>query len=304
MTVRKAIGKYLGPAVLVVTMLAASLQVLITHARYEAPDVETISICHWQLESGFREALDLLIAEYEELYHARTGKRIKIIQVPIAERGYRQFVNTGMIGGTAPDIIEQGKAKTAQEDGYIVRFYLPVGQYVNEPNPYNDGTPLEGVPWKDTFVDGLSGSYHRGLREYYQVPFSLFTVRVYYNRDLLQRATGRTAPPTTYGELMEICREVREYAAREGIALEPIAASKQQAYPFVDAYESPFLFPLIPKLDRDLNGTIDPFEVYQGYAAGAWSFHSPEFLTAWQCLQEVTGQLQDGWLAAQRDDAV
>ena len=259
MTVRKAIGAYLGPAVLVVTMLAATAQVLITHARYEAPDVETISICHWQLESGFRDALDLLIAEYEELHYARTGKRIKIIQVPIAERGYRQFVNTGLIGGTAPDIIEQGKAKTTQEDGYIVRFYLPVGQYVAEPNPYNDGTPLEGEPWMDTFVDGLSGSYLRGLREYYQVPFSLFTVRVYYNRDLLERATGRTAPPTTYGELMDICREVREYAAREGLALEPIAASKQQAYPFVGAYEDPFLFPLIPKLDWDLNGSVDHF---------------------------------------------
>jgi len=304
MTLRKAIGHYLGPAVLVATMLAASLHVIIVHARYEAPGVETISICHWQLESGFRDALDVLIKEYEELYRARTGKRIKIIQVPISERGYRQFVNTGMIGGTAPDILEQRTARTTKEDGYIVRFYLPLGQYINEPNPYNDQTPLDGVPWKDTFVDGLSGSYHRGLREYYQVPFSLFTVRVYYNRDLLERATGRTTPPKTYGELLEICREVREYAAREGIALEPIAASKQQAYPFVTAYEEPFLFPLIPRLDLDLNGSIDPFEAYQGYAEGAWNFYSPEFLTAWQCLQEVTGQLQDGWLAAQRDDAV
>jgi raffinose/stachyose/melibiose transport system substrate-binding protein len=304
MSVRNVINRYLGVAVLATAMLVASLRVLIVHARYETPNVRTVSICHWQLEAGFREALDALIHDYEVEYLARTGQRVRIIQVPISSRGYQQFVNTGLIGGTAPDIIERGKAKTTEKEEYLVRFYMPLGRYVNQPNPYNEGTPLEGIPWQDTFVDGLAGSYHRRLCDHYQIPFSLATVRIFYNRDLLERTTGRTEPPQTYSELLKVCGEIREYAAREGVAVEPIAAGKEQLYPFSLGYELPFLFPLIPRMDADLSGSVDPFEAYQGYMKGEWSFRSPEILTAWRCLQEITGQLQDGWMAAQRDDAV
>jgi ABC-type glycerol-3-phosphate transport system substrate-binding protein len=300
MTLRRSMGL----CVLLAVMGLASARVWIQHMTHEAPGVDTIRICHWQLESGFREALDELIHEYEAGVLARTGKRVQVVQVPISERGYSQYVNTGLIGGMAPDIIEQGKAKTSEKQEYIIRFYLPLGRYVREPNPYNAGTTLESTAWQDTFVDGLSGSYDRGLRDYYRIPFSLFTVRIFYNRDLLERATGRKEPPATYGELLDVCREVRAFAQREKLPLVPIAASKTQLKPFQYGYENTFLFPLIPRVDADLTGSVDPFEAYQAYVRGLWSFRSPEFQSGWRCMTEIAANFQEGWMAAQRDDSV
>ena len=34
------------------------------------------------------------------------------------------------------------------------QYFTPLSPYVGNPNPFNVGSPLEGVPWKDTFVDG------------------------------------------------------------------------------------------------------------------------------------------------------
>ena len=101
-------SKYLGAAILAGSMVYAVVTVIYNDLTYDAPDVTTIRICHWQLEAGFREALQALIDDYEKVVRERTGEKVKILQVPISERAYKQYVNTGLIGDMAPDIIEKG----------------------------------------------------------------------------------------------------------------------------------------------------------------------------------------------------
>ena len=57
---RPFLARHLGWGILAVAMMYAVGAVIRNELTYEAPDVTTLRICHWQLEAGFREALDLL----------------------------------------------------------------------------------------------------------------------------------------------------------------------------------------------------------------------------------------------------
>ncbi len=92
------ISKYLGVGILLAAIISTIAMVFHNYLIYEAPDVTTIKICHWQLETGFREALQKLINEYEKIYLKKHGKKIKIIQIPVGGQGYRLYVNTTIIG--------------------------------------------------------------------------------------------------------------------------------------------------------------------------------------------------------------
>jgi raffinose/stachyose/melibiose transport system substrate-binding protein len=300
---KKFLRNYLGAFILLGAMIFAVVRVTYTHLTYEAPDVTTIRICHWQLEAGFRDSLQKLIDEYEQLYYDKHGRKVRVLQVPVSERGYQQYVNTGLIGGMAPDIIEKGFAKAAIDPAYVARFFRPLGQYLSRPNPYNEGTRLEGVPWRETFFDGLQSGYDRTLLDYYYIPFSMFTVRMYYNKELLREATGSAEPPKTFLELQERCEKIREYGRRTGKPVVPIAGSKYQAPRFRQIYERTFLFDLIPKVDENLDGNADVYETWLAYRRGDWRFTSDRFIASWQCMVEIAKNFQDGWLAALRDDS-
>jgi raffinose/stachyose/melibiose transport system substrate-binding protein len=304
MTAREVIKSYFGMFIIAAAMLFAVIRVAYNQLKYEGADVTTLRMCHWQLEAGFRDALQMLIDEYEAVYRARHGKTLRIIQMPIGERGYQQFMNTSLIGGTAPDIIEKGQSTMAHDPSYIARFFRPLGPYIDEPNPYNAGTALEGVPWRETFVDSMQAAYDKQLLDYYYIPFSMFTIRIYYNHDLYTELTGRADPPASFSEFQSACDAIRAAAEARGEPIVPIAGSKYQASMFRSRYESPFRFDLVRKLDTNLDGDAMELETWRGYQAGVWSFDSPRMLASYRCLLDVARHFQKGWLAALRDDAV
>ena len=298
------ISKYLGIAILAGVIIYTIATVLHNHLTYEAPDVTTITICHWQLETGFRGAFQELIGEYEKLYLEKHGKKIRILQLPIGEKGYIQYVNTTIIGGTAPDIIEQTTAaKLVGDPAYLARFFHPIGKYVEEPNPYNEGTPLEGIPWRETFFDGLISAYNRTLLDYYKIPFSMFTMRIYYNKDMYKEITGKDEPPKTYEELLDVWQETKDYAEKTGKPIVPIAGSKFQNEMFRWKFLPTFFYTLNRICDYNYDGASDRYETWRSYQEGKWKFRSPQLLCAWQCMVDIAKNFQDGWVAALRDDA-
>jgi raffinose/stachyose/melibiose transport system substrate-binding protein len=303
-TFRQALSQYLGWAVLGTVMAYAVGTVVYNDLTYEAPDVTTLRICHWQLEAGFRESLDGLIEAFERDWLARTGSKVRVVQVPISERAYQQYVNTGLIGDMAPDIIEKGKAKTVRDSTYVARFFFPLSPYLNQPNPYNVGTALEGVPWKDTFFDGMQGAYDAQLLDYYHIPFAMFTIRIYYNVDLLRAILGHGNPPRTYADFMAVCDAIAAHAREHELPLVPIAGSKSQGSFFTSKYRGPFLVDLAQACDLDFDGHANVFETYIGYQQGRWSFRHPALVQSAYCLMEIAKHFQDGWLAAERDDAL
>jgi len=297
------VHRYAGFVILAGAMVFAVVRVVYNQITYEPPRTVTIRLCHWQLETGVREAFDALMRDYEKAYEQRTGRKVRIIQIPVSERGYAQYVNTGLVGGIAPDIIEKGHSKAAYNPAYVARFFRPLARYLDEPNPWNAGTPLEGVPWKDTFFDGMQGAYDRGLLDYYYIPFSMFTVRIFYNVDLYRRIVGRPDPPRTYREFIGVCKQIREYADRTGAPIVPIAGSKFGANVFRPRYEYPFLFDIVRQCDDNFDGAADVYESYRGFRTGVWNFNSDAFVASRRCRLQIASNFQAGWLAAQRDDA-
>jgi raffinose/stachyose/melibiose transport system substrate-binding protein len=166
-------------------------------AGEEAGTENVIRVAHWQLEPGYREGLQWAIDRYNELPHVREAG-LRVEQLAISERIYNQFMNVHLISGTAPDIAAKGMTRLIQGNN-VAKFYAALGDYVNEPNPYNafeflspDLDPdlrefLATAPWRNTFIDGMQGGFDHTVNDFNAVPVSTWgSVRMFYNRTLLR----------------------------------------------------------------------------------------------------------------------
>jgi ABC-type sugar transport system, periplasmic component len=293
----KNIVPLFGVALLAACFAITALKVL-RHGRADVDSGRTvIRFAHWQLESGLRDALDALAREYEALH-----PDVRIEQHLVPRRTYVQWVKTRLIGGTATDLIQLG---SEIDDETLTRFFVPVSGLVERPNPYNKGTDLAGVPWRDTFVDGLMGnlSYRPNLLEYYGIPMSMFTVRMYYNRDLWRRLFGDAPPPATYEDFLRVCQRVREEAARSGRALIPIAGSRDNAPIFINRLVSSQTQRLTQSIDLGRILRPSSVDIGLGYLRRDWGAASPAFLDGLAIAREVGLSMQPGYEQLRHDDA-
>jgi len=258
-------------------------------------DVVTIRIAHWQLESGVREALDAIGREYEKLH-----PDVRIQQIPIPERIYPNWLITQLIGGTAPDIIQIGIGITEER---IARFFVPITELVELPNPYNKGTELEKVPMLNTFFDGMQGGYQENLLEYYAVPLSGTSIRVYYNLDLLKEITGTDKLPISYREFIDLCKATVVFAESNNRTIVPIAGSRYNGPMLMNALFASQTQKLMDRLSPTGTLLSDATLTMEWLAQNKWSPNSPEVLSGFKLMREVSAYLQPGFMQLGRDDA-
>jgi raffinose/stachyose/melibiose transport system substrate-binding protein len=207
---------YVGLALLTIAFIWSAVRVTVAQRQASGRVVATgqekvVRITHWQLEPGFREALDAVIAEYNELPKVKAAG-VRVQQLAISEKVFQQFLNVHMISGTAPDISARGLSKLVRGSA-VGRFLEPITAWVDAPNPYNApallpaglepemARDLAAAPWRETFLDGMQAGWDDELQGYYNVPIaSPGSIRIFYNRDLM--------------------REVKAFAAR-ALATEP-----------------------------------------------------------------------------------
>jgi len=262
------------------------------------PDRVVIRFAHWQLESGIRGAFDELIRQYEERH-----PHVRVEQMLIPERVYSNWLITQLVGGTAPDLIEIGRPMS---DERMARYFTPLMKEVNQPNPYNEGTELEGLPWRDTFVDGLAGSpsYNPGLLDFYGVPTAMFTVRLYYNKDLYRRIAGDRPLPATYDELIELCDLVHAYAQETGEVLIPIAGSQYNAPMILLQLWTSLTQKMALELSTTYNLILPSDQAWMHFLKGNWDYSNPSVSVALTAMREVGRHMQSGFLSLLRDDAM
>lgn len=179
-------------------------------------DVKRLTFAHWQLEDGFREGYADAIRVYEKL-KADQGINVKVVQTAVPSRGYAQWFLTQLIGGDCADVIELSGSQELQN-----QYFLPLSKYLAEENPYNRGTPLEGMAWRDTFADDMAGALSPTYSEYFGVSTLMCTTRMYVNVDLYWTAAGSSKLPETLGEWLDSCEKIRAYGDRIGKPLIPI----------------------------------------------------------------------------------
>ncbi|EIQ00531.1 ABC-type sugar transport system, periplasmic component [Opitutaceae bacterium TAV1] len=302
MTTRSASRLRLAPLVGLALLLGcfafATLRVW-QHGRSGQPADGRIVVrfAHWQLESGLRDALDALAREYESLHPG-----VRIEQVPIPKRTYAQWTKTQLVGGTATDIIQIDRNL---DDETLSRFYRPVTADVALPNPYNHDTPLAGIPWRDTFIDGMSGnfSYRPNLLDYYGVPLSMFTVRLYYNRDLWRQLLGDTPPPATYDGFIALCERIRKVAADTGRNVIPIAGSYDNGPILINKMVSGQTQRLSRRIDQTRTLMPAGAEIGLAWLRGAWNADTPAFADALAIARETSLTMQAGYEQLRHEDA-
>ena len=261
----------------------------------------TLRVAHWQIEKGPPEGFAAVIKRYEEL-----NPRIKVEQVPVPSQVYRQWVRTNLTGGTATDLIEFAYWLQGMND-VPVKYFEPLTRVMEEPNPYNRGTPLERVPWRQTFDDGLYGmlSLSPEIGQIYGATLSQGSSRFFCNRELLEKITGRPAKaPATFAEFRVLCAQLQDYSRRTGRPLHALAGSYSNAVWLADFVMIGTLTGMNLELDREGYLARSAWQAQSDYLQGRWNFHRPEVRAALALLREMTNQMRPGFAQLSRDSAI
>ncbi|MBK8858876.1 MAG: extracellular solute-binding protein [Opitutaceae bacterium] len=262
----------------------------------ESPE-EVVRIGHIFLET--QAAIDALGRAYEE-HCRRQGQRVRVIQIAVPHRLYASWFITQLLSHDTPEILAIHAGSTTER---LARYIEPLGAELARPNPYNAGTPLEGVPWRNTFTAGLRTSYNDTLLDYYSVPFTNTTTRLLVNLDLHREIFGDAPWPGTYEGFVQLCRDTQAYATRTGRKIHPIASS---------LFHAPVLSRLIvrtqtARLAMRFNPTrtlrYSNTEQSLAWLTGDFSLTTPEVRDQLAMIHELSGLMQPGFTQMGREDA-
>ncbi len=272
-------------------------------AAVVAPGTEVIRLAHWQLEPGVREAINAIAADYMKLH-----PKVRVEQMDIPGRTWKQWLRTRLIGGTAPDLIEL--ASYENPDDMLARYFIPITAELEQPNPYNADEPdLKDVPWRKTYAAELVQTdivhyYNANLLEYYGAPSTMVTVRVFYNRNLIKAALGEDRVPQTFDDFVALCEALDRYAKRTGESITPLAGSGFNITRVTDALFSAATQKVALELDynRDLEMTVH--EALICYARGGWSLHTPAVRAGLHTVEAFGRYMPPGWAQLGREDSM
>lgn len=309
---------YLGLGILLVCYVGAIWNVISVKRLEKRANV--IRLVHWQLELGVRDGLQELIEQFEA-YKLSQGEVVKVVQIPIPEQAYTQYVTTQLIGGTAPDMIQIGRFPTE----YLGRYFYPLSRVVQEANPFLEKrlreleaqadlseaeTKLKRVlediapkPWVDSFSDGLRSQFQEDFQEYFGVGFTTHTLRMFYNKDLFQEIMGHDRAPENYNDLLKVSQQINAYGIETGRTLFPIASSKYQVSLFRSRFLGNMTANLAREFDMDLSGSSEGSEVLMAILRGDFSPWTPEYAAALGAIQQLATFFPKGFMALGREDA-
>jgi raffinose/stachyose/melibiose transport system substrate-binding protein len=294
------VGIFGGPLLLV----AAYVWSVITVAARSADPVQhgtILRISHWKLESGMRAALADIIAQYEAEHPG-----VHIVQNPIPYPTYGQWISTQLMAGTAPDIIEMGNGTLPEHVwlSYFNRHLVPLSKPLSQANPYNRGSDLESVPWRQTFVDDGQCGYRVELQDYFGISPSLLSVRLYYNKTLLQRLTGLSASPSDYRGFLATCAQIGAQRDDQGRAFIPIVGSRYH-FPYWDLRMFDLLTSsALGKIDFNRDGFVGSDEFYFAFSNKRIDLNFPAYRAKFDAIRAVSAQFSPGWTGLDRDDGV
>jgi len=285
---------------LLVAYAAATYWVFTRSTPLVAARQVTLRLAHWQIEQGPPDGLAAVIRRYEEL-----NPREKVEPVAVPSAIYRQWLRTNLTGGTATDLIEFAYFVGGVDD-VPVRYFEPLTRVMEAPNPYNRGTSLEHVPWRQTFADSLYGMLSQSpeIGQIYGVTLCQGSSRLFCNRDLLRAITGTEEAPRNFVELRALSAKVAEYARRTGRAIHSLAGSRSNAQWLMEMLMQGCVAGLNLELDRDGLLSRSQPQVMADYLEGRWTNRRPDLRAAFTLLREVSQLMRPGFAQLGRDDAI
>ena len=258
----------------------------------------TIRVAHWQLEGGVRQGFAAMIRRYEEI-----NPRVRVVQVVAPDRIYNGWALTQLVGGDAPDVVEYNKEFSA----FVVQQYFePLGGEVMKPNPYNRGTALEHVPWRDTFLDALASEdgFNRQLNQYYSVMLTQHSIRMVCNLELLRTITGSAEPPSDYRSLRRLFTQVARYRRAHPNLRAVIANSRDTVIAMMSTIYSGTTGGMMAQIDPRHALRMSNLDLGVEYLRGRWHYGDPRSVAALRLVREFGDQSMPGFLQLTRDTAI
>lgn len=264
--------------------------------RVAEPDVVVLRLAHMSLDPPVHRAFEALAEEFQ-----KTHPHVRIQQMPVPLRLYRTWLSTQLAGGTPPDIVEVPPWAAVEQ---VMPYFVELGDELHRPNPANAGTELANAPWYETFVNGLRDqpNFYEPVLGYYSVPMSVITLRLVYNRDLLEKTYG-LHPPRTAGELARQCAliEARNRGGEERVI--PLVVAGWKADAMLRNVVSSRLAGLSEKFDVLRAGWNWDEESTVAYLRGRWSLESPEVRESLARMRELGRYFPPGFQQLSDGDA-
>ncbi len=295
-----AICHRLGMLFLFGCFAASVIFIVARTMREDDSDMTTIRFSHFHLHGGLRDSYEIITREYMK---RNPGTRVQQIDVPIGV--FPAWLSTQLVSEEAPDIMLISGHFT---DDRLARYIEPITAYLEQPNPYNAGTALENIPWRETFVDGLyaGGSFRQfqQLQEYLSVPITVQSIRLYYNKDLYKRIMGGAPTPSTFDEYVELCEEIVRFSNATGQKIVPMAGSRYNAIRLLQILFSSQTQMLAADLVEHRNERVDTrLDVALGFLKGTLTLNDRSLRDACQLTREFCQYMQDGFMQVNREDA-
>lgn len=299
MSALRFIQKWTPFATVVGVYLWAVASVGLYRHRETPPGTVVVRIAHWQLETGFRDGVNALAREYEDLH-----PDVKIVQEAIPEGVYGQWLTTQFMGGTAPDIMEMGMVPGQQLLAFYNRYCVPVSDIAGKPNPYNAGEPLEKTALRQTFKDGMRAGYVSEIQEYMAFPMAQGSTRVFYNKDLLKKLTGSDTPPRDYRAFKKVCESVAARRDEQGRPYSPLVGSNYHFAMWTGPLCETLTYPLIDKADFNRDGYVGSDELFVAVKSGLVSFLNGPIDARARMVRQLADFCQPGFTGLGRDEGV
>jgi len=257
--------------------------------------ITTIRFSHWQLEPGVRRAYEAIIADYEALH-----PEIRVKQIAIPGRIYRQWGSTQLVGGQPPDLMQIGLGLSR---GFFFDDFVPITSYVDEPNPYNAGGPLADTPWRNTFHDGMFGSMDPKTMEYFGASQFSSTVRIFCNQDMLKKVTGKDTFPENFADFLKLRDQLQAYNAEHNTPISLIAGSKFSAMILFRNLFSTQTQKIGSRLNHLNDFPLKGEYFYLAYLDGDWDMSDPSMQQGARLLTEASTLMSSGFAQAEGDQA-
>jgi raffinose/stachyose/melibiose transport system substrate-binding protein len=275
--------------------IASAIQVGLRHFTHTAEVREgkrIIRIAHSIADRKVQKAFASVVDEYESL-----NPNVRVIVQAIPQRAYVQWLTTQCLGGTAPDLV-QAENRYNLWATLAARYMTPVSPYLNSPNPYNKGTVLEGIPWRETYLDGMNGGYWPHLTEYYSIPVTIETARIFYNRDIFTAANGSPQPPENIQDWFSICENIQRHAAEKNLTLYPIAGTREHMPFILQRYYDSFGNGIGDHYDTVYWQGRGPECTLFGLYTGTFSFNLPPIRDAFSLVRHLADYCQPGFVSS------
>jgi|UniRef100_UPI0040490608 ABC-type glycerol-3-phosphate transport system substrate-binding protein len=254
-----------------------------------------LRVSHLFKEPSADAAMEAIGQAYSKLH-----PEVSVIFLKVPGSIFLQWFRTQLISDTPPDIIQYDLWHRDLRQ-MVAESFEPINDLVDRPNPYNQATSLAGVPLRETYVDGLQGdeAYFPEMGAYFGLPYRGVTLRVMYNRDLMEQIKGDPDwTPSNWREFISLCEQTEDYAREHQLKLFPIAADKFGIYLMGNEAAIGVSQKLALRTNYDYDFTLVEPNLYPTlrYLRGEWNLRSPEIMAGLQMYREVARHMQPGFL--------